>query len=288
MQPHATIKGQLTIERMSRSEVQVAIDWAQKEGWNPGVHDAECFYRTDPDGFYAARLNGEIIGTVSMIKYSADFAFVGLFIVKPQFRGQGVGLKIQRFIDGISGGLNVGLDGVVLMQTKYQRHGFKAAFKSVRYQGTAKSSSPTRNYQVIKPKDFSEVASFDAGFFPAKRERFLKCWLFQKDSTSLMIKDSGTGQMLGYGTIRKCSVGHKVGPLFAKSQRVAEDLFEGLNAQVPGEQVFLDTPLPNQSALQLAKRHMMEPVFETVRMYTKAAPALPLENIYGVTTFELG
>jgi hypothetical protein len=29
-------------------------------------------------------------------------------------------------------------------------------------------------------------------------------------------------------------------------------------------------------------------VFETARMYKGSAPVLPLDNIFGVTTFELG
>ena len=37
--------------RMQADELQIAIDWAQQEGWNPGLHDAETFYQADPDGF---------------------------------------------------------------------------------------------------------------------------------------------------------------------------------------------------------------------------------------------
>jgi len=32
----------------------------------------------------------------------------------------------------------------------------------------------------------------------------------------------------------------------------------------------------------------MKPVFETARMYTGAAPDLPLPKLFGVTSFELG
>jgi hypothetical protein len=32
----------------------------------------------------------------------------------------------------------------------------------------------------------------------------------------------------------------------------------------------------------------MKPMFATSRMYTQEAPQLPLEKIYGGTTFELG
>jgi len=55
-----------------------------------------------------------------------------------------------------------------------------------------------------------------------------------------------------------------------------------------GAPVFLDTPKPNSAALDLAKCHHMQPVFETVRMYNKEDPGLPLDGIFGVTSFELG
>ena len=35
---------------MSRAEVDLAIDWAAGEGWNPGRHDADCFHGADPGG----------------------------------------------------------------------------------------------------------------------------------------------------------------------------------------------------------------------------------------------
>jgi hypothetical protein len=62
-------KQNITIEQMNRQEVDIAIEWAQKEGWNPGLHDAECFYHADPTGFYAAKLDGEVVGTISLVKY---------------------------------------------------------------------------------------------------------------------------------------------------------------------------------------------------------------------------
>lgn len=42
---------QMIISRMNHNEIRYAIDWAAKEGWNPGLHDAECFYLADPEGF---------------------------------------------------------------------------------------------------------------------------------------------------------------------------------------------------------------------------------------------
>ena len=44
----------------------------------------------------------------------------------------------------------------------------------------------------------------------------------------------------------------------------------------------------NATAVALARAHGMEPVFETARMYTGPAPALAVDRMFGITTFELG
>jgi GNAT superfamily N-acetyltransferase len=278
----------LTIEHMKESEVQTAIVWAQNEGWNPGIHDAQCFYQADPNGFYAAKLAGEIVGTVSVVKYSEDFAFEGLLIVNPAYRGMGVGSTIQRFVAGIYGNLNLGLDGVLSMQEKYAREGFRFAHKNTRYAGIINDASSLNRCAPIHKADFAEVAAFDAEFFPALRNNFLNCWLFQSDATALLVREKESGTISGYGVIRKCVVGYKIGPLFAADLNVAHALFCELSAMAKGKTVFLDVPEPNAAAVQLAKSYRMEPVFSTVRMYTKKAPSLPLNKIYGVTSFELG
>lgn len=44
--------------------------------------------------------------------------------------------------------------------------------------------------------------------------------------------------------------------------------------------------LPRDCAL--AERHGMSSVFETARMHTKDAPAIAIDRVFGVTSFELG
>ena len=56
----------------------------------------------------------------------------------------------------------------------------------------------------------------------------------------------------------------------------------------PGEPVQLDVPASNPVALELARSHGLRPVFETARMYAGAAPALPIDRTFGITSFELG
>ncbi|MCW3999473.1 MAG: GNAT family N-acetyltransferase [Candidatus Bathyarchaeota archaeon] len=271
---------------MTEQEVALALDWARMEGWNPGVHDAACFYQADPTGFYAAKLDGEIVGTISLVKYSPDFCFEGLYIVKPEFRGRGIGRQIQKFALDACRTSNLGLDGVVSMQHRYEQYGFKFAYGNTRYAGTAQADVTDRCLP-IKRQDVDSIYAYDRGVFGLDRSGFLGCWLMQSDAASMMVKDA-PGGICGYGVIRKCTQGHKIGPLFADDAATADALFDGLAATVKGETIFLDTPQINDAAVALAEKKKMTAVFSTVRMYSKNQPDVPLNKVFGVTTFELG
>jgi hypothetical protein len=96
-------------------------------------------------------------------------------------------------------------------------------------------------------------------------------------------------QWVGYGVLRPCRQGYKIGPLFADTPEGAETLFCALRAQVPpGQPFYLDVPEVNAAAIALTEKYGLQSVFETARMYTPEIPVLPTDRIFGVTTFELG
>lgn len=287
MSAASRINPNVTITQMTKTEFQTAVNWANTEGWIPGVHDIDNFYETDPTGFYAAKYGGEIVGTFSVVKYSTDYAFAGFFIVRPDWRGKGVGLAIQHYIDTHFADYNVGIDGVLAMQEKYSRAGYKWVYGNERYAGVAKAGELDSHCRKISGGDFEGIVEFDTKCFPTERRNFLKLWLTQKDATALLAKDD-TGKLSGYGVVRKCFQGNRVGPLFAETPQAAKQLFDSLAASVAGQAIFIDVPTVNASAMQLVLSMGMKPVFTTARMYTKQAPNLPLDKIYGVTSLELG
>lgn len=276
------------IKTMTRDELNIAVDWAAAEGWNPGLYDADAFHAADPGGFLIGTLDDEPVATLSAVKYGETYGFLGFYIVKPLFRGKGYGIRIWKAGLKYLEGRNIGLDGVLSQQENYKKSGFKPAFRNIRYEGITGGKAPEHDgITDISALAFEDVAAYDRELFPAERSAFLKSWLSLPESNALGILQDG--KFAGYGVIRKCRIGYKIGPLMAETPELADTLFTALKAGVaPSETVYLDVPEINPEALALAKSHGMTMVFETARMYTSEVPVLPSERLFGVTSFELG
>lgn len=246
----------------------MAIDWAAAEGWNPGLYDADCFYAADPHGFLVGLLGDEPVATISVVKYGADFGFLGFYMVKPAYRGKGYGIQLWNSGLTYLRGRTIGLDGVVAQQNNYKKSGFALAYRNIRYQGIGGGHLPVDAGIVpLSTIPFDALCAYDKAFFPGQRLQFLKCWIDQPQSAALCVLQDRT--LAGYGVLRSCRTGYKIGPLFADSPALAERLFMALKAHAPeGEPIFLDTPAVNSAAVDLAERHKMVAVFETARMYT--------------------
>ena len=276
-----------SIEQMTFEDVELAIDWAAEEGWNPGLYDARCFYATDESGFLKGVLDGEMIASISVVKYDSEFAFLGFYIVKPEYRGQGYGYLLWQEAMKDVEGYNVALDGVVDQQPNYKKSGFKLAHRNIRFEGIKGKAVPTYKSVDLSQVPFHQLLEYDRQFFPAERKEFLKLWISRPQTKALGILDGQ--QLKGYGVIRKCRQGYKIGPVFAEDDKKAMMLIQDLISELKeGEAFFLDIPEVNKKARAITQALSMKSVFETARMYTKEQPDFDLSKIYGITSFELG
>src|SRR3954463_3449886 len=168
----------LVIRPASRRELDLALEWAAQEGWNPGLSDAQCFHETDPEGFLLAFIDGEPVASISVVRYGSDFGFLGLYIVRPDLRGRGYGYQLWQAGMAQLGERTVGLDGVVAQQENYRRSGFRLAHRNIRYGGQLRIDVPQdARISALAGELFAAVLAYDPAFVPAPRESFLRCWL---------------------------------------------------------------------------------------------------------------
>jgi len=273
---------------MKRSELDIAIDWAEAEGWNPGIHDADCFWAADPNGFLIGVSGDEPVAMVSAVAYGASYGFMGFYIVKRELRNRSYG--VQLWDEGLRYLANrcIGLDSVRPDLVSHKKPEFRPAYANYRFKWI-KDEEWAVAPEVIELSQvpFSIVTAYDCEVFGFSRESFLKCWISRPGTTALgIVKDGG---LSAYGVIRACRQGFKIGPLFADNPEFARALFEALTRDVKmGLQVYLDTPERNAESVILARSYGMTEIFRTTRMYNKQEPPLPLDKWFGVTSFELG
>jgi len=282
------MSGKASLRCAARADVDRVLDWAAAEGWNPGRHDARAFHAADPEGFFVSEIGGSPAASISVVRYDASYAFLGLYIVRPEARGKGIGFALWREALARRSAACIGLDGVVAQQANYAKSGFALAYRNIRYGGTAPSAGDRMSAAIVDARalPFDTLAAYDRRYFPAPRPGFLSLWLDPPDSAARAVVEDGC--LRGLGAIRPCREGYKIGPLYAEDETAADALFRALSAEARGARVFLDVPEPNAAAAKLASRYGLSPAFETARMYAGAAPSIPLERLFGVTTFELG
>ncbi|MGB8700729.1 MAG: GNAT family N-acetyltransferase, partial [Thermosynechococcaceae cyanobacterium] len=218
--------------------------------------------------------------------------FIGLYIVRSQWRGRGYGMQLweaalQQLTARMDGDRPcIGLDGVLDREADYGQAGFKAAYHHARhvYEPAASDGIPEA---VIPLADvpLAAIAGYEVRLFPASRELFLDPWIRLAGAAYGVMEQ---GRLVGYGVLRPCRQGFKIGPLFADSIEIADRLFLALTHRCVGQFVFIDIPTINPSFSKFVARYGLQPVFTCVRMYRGHEPRLDVERIFGITTLELG
>lgn len=275
---------------MTRAEADILDGWAAAEGWNPGLHDIDVAWSYDPEAFIALRKNGALAGGGAIIAYEDAAGFMGLFIMRPDLRGQGLGRilwheRLRRLRARLRPDAPIGMDGVFEMAPFYEEGGFTYLYRDLRFEGTA----PGALDPAAIPLDqipWPELVAYDAKISGLRREGFMRAWLGQEGGHGFALREDGA--IAGYGYLRPCRVGFKLGPLYANDAAIARRLLLSLLSVAQGSRVQIDVPEPNAAAMSMMNELRWQTPFGCARMVYGAVPAVEFERVFGVTSFEYG
>ncbi len=144
-------------------------------GLESGSRRCAGLLRGRPGGYLVAEHEGEVLGTISAVRYGDDYGFVGFYIVRPDLRGHRHGLLLaERALERL-GARRIGIDGVLNKQRQYAKFfGFEFACRNIRFGGVVSGSAPAGDLTDVRSVSFAEIAAYDRRFFPAPRENFLR------------------------------------------------------------------------------------------------------------------
>ena len=212
---------------MRPDEIALAADWAAAEGWNPGLADAACFATVDAAGFLIGELDGAPAATISCVNYDERFAFLGFYIVRPDLRGRGYGLRIWNAAIAHAGGAH---------GRPRRRGGAAGELQASRASRSPTPISDTAERSRRRPRRPTRSSRWRRSPLPPWRRttpRFSRrrgrrsC---ARGSTRpghigrALVRD---GKLAAWGVIRPCRTGCKIGPLVADDRAAAEARVRG-------------------------------------------------------------
>lgn len=269
---------------MSLSELEMVLDWAAEEGWNPGLDDAVAFHAADPQGFFLALMDDTPVAAISVVNHSDEFAFLGLYLVHPAWRGRGIGFDLWKTAIAHAGGRTIGLDGVEDQQANYARSGFAHAGGTTRFSGRV---TPQRDPAVCTAadSDISALIALEAAASGWSKLAYMQAWMAGSEGrTTFVLK--GTEGPRGFATARRCRSGAKIGPLVCDDPEIARRLITHA-ARAYGADVVVDVPSSAAELSALCRDLGLSPGFRTARMYRGPA-AQNNHPCYAVASLELG
>jgi GNAT superfamily N-acetyltransferase len=276
------------IVQATRTQWATVEEWIAKEGGDPGLTDADAFFRLDPGGFFLGLLDGEPVSAVSVVNYGPRIAFLGNYLVRPDRRGQGFGRATWRTAMGHAADRAIGLEAIPAQVPVYRRAGFSELYITITYRGRIPRVPAPGDLDVTPYRacHAAEITTLDGTCFPQNRRPFADVWATSPGHRTLVLTCGN--EVSGYGVIRPTTRGHQIGPLVAQNEGDALALFDALTAPFPGATVSFHAPEPNLAALLLARARGLAEVVRTVRMYSQPARPIALARCYAIGSLAHG
>ena len=262
-------------------ELKTVLGWAVEEGWNAGADDAPAFYAADPDGFFVAEVDGELVASISVVNHTEDFAFLGLYICRPDHRGKGLGFALWQHALRHAGTRTVGLDGVPDQQANYAASGFVWAGETRRFEGDV-GGVPSGRVRIASSEDVRKLTAREAEVTGVAKTSFNAKWFERVETRTTFV----LGSSVAFATARQCQAGTKIGPLIAETVEQAETLIRHIASSFPAP-IIIDVPTGSEALAEWCNAQEMTVSFGTARMY-RGTPPVTRPAVSAVSTLELG
>ena len=235
MQPSTAVEIRLLFE----SDIPAAMQLKEAAGWNQTEDDWRRLLMLEPYGCFGAIKDGRLVGTTTTTIYGKDLAWIGMVLVDPQYRRQGIAAKLMRVaLDYLKGKVDtIKLDATALGQPVYEKFGFEVESTVERWSGVGGSAA--HNPQQLTVEDRSALLALDRLAFNADRSKLIES-LIDNASVSPVLARGADDAINGYALARRGTRADYVGPVVTRDPQQAETLLDQVLSQLSGRRVYID------------------------------------------------
>lgn len=266
----------MRLRLMARADIPAGMRLKDLAGWNQTVADWERFLAASPAGCFVAEIEGRVRGTATTIVYEGRFAWIGMVLVDPEYRGQGIGTRLlERTIEHLDGlGVpTLKLDATPQGKPLYAKLGFVSEYEIERWMLKRQLGDPSGTFtlgerSMTQRPDLDAMAKLDRVVFGADRSALLSSLDDQAPEFTVVI--DAAGELAGYLLGRRGSRADHLGPWVAKDEDSARSLLVEFMRRSKRECIFIDCVKPSPFACELARDLGFEFTRPLTRMYRGA------------------
>jgi GNAT superfamily N-acetyltransferase len=282
----------MMFRKMESADIPSGLSLCRSAGWNQLSRDWEIFLIHDPQGnSVCVNENGNVVGTVTTIRYGNHFAWIGMVLVDPAHQRKGIGLGLlEESLQVLKNENCVKLDATPAGRQVYVKLGFEDEYGLSRMSASSFNtqqliSSPTAT--ALTSENIESVSTLDMQVFGADRMTLLS-WMLD-GAPELAFKVGEGDQLKGYCFGRHGYRFTHIGPVVATTAEVAKNLVSVALKQCENKPVILDVPHHDQSWRGWLESVGFSELRPFIRMYSgnNQWPGIP-ENQYAILGPEFG
>src|SRR5215212_441757 len=230
----------IEIRSLSESDVPAAMQLKEAAGWNQTEEDWHRLLALEPNGCFAAVKDGRLVGTTTSTTYGNDLAWIGMVLVDPQERQQGIATRLMKVtIDYLKDKVaTVKLDATAQGKPLYERFGFHVESVLERWSGTSNARN-TATPNVLDHDVIRDLLAQDRVSFGADRSKLIEKLINDACVPPVLLR-AADGTLGGYALARRGTNAAYVGPVVAKSPRHVEWLLDQALSELAGRRVYID------------------------------------------------
>ena len=261
---------------MEETDLPAAMEIKDAEGWNQTLEDWRFFLTQDPYLCLVATDRQVIIGTVTAVPYKSKLAWIGMMLVRENFRGLGIGkLLMENILKRLEDYPAIKLDATPAGFPLYEKLGFLreySIFRSVCPIISMKNENMSGKDQIrsATKKDLPAITAYDQDIFGINRDSVLKHLMTQSPDSAWLAEDGRT--IKGYLLGRPGSNYFQLGPLVASSTETAIDLVRHALKNYQGQSVVVDLIGGKEDLLSWLQLRGFTIRRELIRMYYRNNP----------------
>lgn len=235
MQPTTAIE----IRSLFESDLPAAMQLKEAAGWNQTKDDWRRLLTLEPDGCFGALKDGRLVGTTTTTTYGDVLGWIGMVLVEPQHRRQGIAAKLMNVaLDYLKAKVaTIKLDATALGKPVYEKLGFEVESVIERWSGVAGSKEGSTPGETLADRD--ELFALDQLAFNADRSRLIEKLIINAPVSPVVVR-AADGSLNGFALSRSGTRADYVGPVVAKNAEQVETLLDQVLSQMNDRRVYID------------------------------------------------